>query len=624
MRLLLSIIQFALLISSCLIASVHAASTTEKYPLLDRKFGTKSIPVELTFPESGNAPYPLIIYQHGSSRDGYTFVGGEGSTDEHGTRLKKAALANGFAFAALDAFYEKGLAPSDKTKFPKAEEYAAQLRGLMLRKYPQLDAANTFYSGFSYGGDAVMNQLYDPKLPLWTALVAAEPSCNVVAKPQPLNYPVLILKGTQSHYYPIACELVTKRHQEIGNPVRLALLEGGNHYFSLHGQIVTNGIAYNGCAKNPIFIDRFKIEHHDGTVITRDDLQKCFTKEGGAGKSRELLDNAIAQTITFFVQHKKPPHSGQALTPNYKTVVGIESGDCRPSNLKQPTVLGMEVSGDLSGFDPCHPSVELTVPDGKRDAPLLIAVHGGGGRIDAQAITNEFAKEGYSTLIFDAYKHNSVRPRLSNSARQRMIFKVAKQAYEWVLEQKYVSPKSIYIYGISNGASVVLNLAAIADPNRVKAIVSEAPTPVGIGYPWSIRIPTLIVFGNEDDLGAPIGQRRWMISSPCRFASVSPDAPKGTTEECSVENPSGRMLTTLEWVKRVRKEGASSIDIEYFDGVAHGAFLGELRKETFSQYSARGGLLSNNSTIDFGWSQGATQKGRDKVFSRMIDFLHKH
>lgn len=172
--------------------------------------------------------------------------------------------------------------------------------------------------------------------------------------------------------------------------------------------------------------------------------------------------------------------------------------------------------------------------------------------------------------------------------------------------------------------SVVLNLAAIADPKRVKAVISEAPTPVGIGYPWSIQIPTLIVFGNEDDLGAPIGQRRWMISSPCRFASVFQEAPKGTTEECSVENPSGRMLTTLEWVKRVRKEGASSIDIEYFDGVAHGAFLGELRKETFSQYSARGGLLSNNSTIDFGWSQGATEEGKKKVFSRMVDFLHTH
>ena len=626
MRVLIHVIKFALLISCCLSATAHAASTTESYPLNDRKFGTKSIPVELTFPETGSAPYPLIIYQHGSSRDGYTFEGGVGTTDEHGTRLKKAALAQGFAFAALDAFYDKGLEPSDKTKFPKAEQYAAQLRGLLLRKYPQLDAANTFYSGFSYGGDAVMNQLFDPMNPAWTALVAAEPGCNVVAKPLPLSYPVLILKGTQSHYYPIACELVTKRHQDIGNPVRLSMFEGGNHYFSLNGKIVTNGIAFNGCAQNPIFIDTvsFQIAHYDGTLLTRDDLQKCFTKEGGAGKSRELLDDAIAQTIAFFVQNKKPASTERTALLESKTVVAIEAADCRSSNLRKPSVSGMEVAGDLSGFDPCHPSVELNMPAGRKDAPLIIAVHGGGGRHDAQSITNAFAKEGYSTLIFDAYRHNGVPPRLSNAARQKMIYRIAKQAYEWVLEQKYISPNTIYLYGISNGASVVLNLATVVDPQRVKGVISEAPTPVGIGYPWSIRVPTLIVFGNEDDLGAPIGQRRWMISSPCRFASVSPDAPKGTTEECSVERPSGRMLSTMEWLEKVRREDGATIDVEFFDGVAHGAFLGELRKETFSQYSARGGLLKNTSTIDFGWSQGATEEGRQKVFTKMVEFLRSH
>ncbi len=618
--------SLAFAVISCLWGVAYASSTSEKFQLTDRMFGTKSIPVEVTFPENGAGPYPLIIYQHGSSRDGYTFSSGEGRTDEHGTRLKKAALAHGFAFAALDAFYDTGLVPSDKTKFPKAEQYAAQLRGLLLRKYPQLDSANTFYSGFSYGGDAVMNQLYDPKNPTWTALVAAEPSCNVVAKPLPLAYPVLILKGTKSHYYPIACELVTKRHKDNGNPVRLSMLEGGNHYFSLNGEIVKNGIAFNGCAKNPIFIDTvsFQIAHHDGTLIARDDLRKCFTTEGGKGQSRELLDEAISQTIAFFVQNKKAPLSDRPVELGTRTVVGVKANDCRSYALRQPKLEGMEVSGDLSGFDPCHSSVELSVPDGKIDAPLVIAVHGGGGRVDAQAITNAFAKEGYSTLIFDAYRHNGIPPRLSNAARQKMIYKVAKQAYDWVLEQKYISPKTIYLYGISNGGSVVLNLAAVVDPGRVKAVISEAPTPVGIGYPWRIRVPTLIVFGAEDDLGAPIGQKRWMISSPCRFVSMFADAPKGTAEECSVQNPAGRMLTTLEWVNRVHKDDAATIDIEYFDGVAHGAFLGELKKETFSQYSARSGFLRNTSPIDFGWSQGATEEGKSKVFSQMMVFLQRH
>lgn len=302
------VLTLSLVLGSCFACVSFAETKTEMIALNERVFGPKLLPVEVSIPDTGTGPFPLIIYQHGSSRDGHTFEGSVGKTDEHGTRLKKAALAQGFAFAALDAFHDKGLAPSDKTKFPKAEQYANQLRSSLLVRFAQLDPKNTFYSGFSYGGDAVMNQLYAPQNPKWTAIVAAEPSCNVVAKPRPLPYPVLILKGTQSHYYPIACELVTKRHHEIGNPVRLELLEGGNHYFSLNGEIVTNGIAFNGCSKNPIFM-AFDAPptHYDGTVTTRDDLQKCFTKEGGKGQSRELLDDAIAKTMTFFVEHKAKP-----------------------------------------------------------------------------------------------------------------------------------------------------------------------------------------------------------------------------------------------------------------------------------------------------------------------------
>ena len=80
----------------------------------------------------------------------------------------------------------------------------------------------------------------------------------------------------------------------------------------------------------------------------------------------------------------------------------------------------------------------------------------------------------------------------------------------------------------------------------------------------------------------------------------------------------------MEWLEKVRREDGATIDVEFFDGVAHGAFLGELRKETFSQYSARGGLLKNTSTIDFGWSQGATEEGRQKVFTKMVEFLRSH
>ena len=283
---------------------LFSMSKAEMYDLTDRVYGTQPVPVEIFIPKDVKPPYPLIIYQHGSSRDGFVFEGKIGKSDEHGSRLKKAALESGFAFAALDAYEGKGLTPSSKRAFPKAEAYAIQLRRKLLAKYPELDHGNTFYSGFSYGGDAVMNQLYPP-FEGWRALVAAEPSCNVVAEPKQIPFPLLILKGTKSHYYPIACELVAVRHEKAGNPVKLSLLQGGNHYFSLNGEIIYNGIAFNGCSKNPIFIDGPTLRRYDGTLVDRSAIDTCFTREGGKGQSRELLNDAISQTIAFFNKHRR-------------------------------------------------------------------------------------------------------------------------------------------------------------------------------------------------------------------------------------------------------------------------------------------------------------------------------
>jgi dienelactone hydrolase len=283
-----------------------AFSKSEMFQMTDRKFGQQSVPTQIYLPKNGKAPYPLIIHQHGSGRDGFQFEGGIGHTDEHGTRLRRAALENGYAFAVLDAFEGKGLSPSDKGKFPNADRYVSQFRAQLLEKYSSLDGSNIFLTGFSYGADdAAMGQLYPPKRNEWKAIVAAEPGCNVSAEPSTANrYPLLILKGTKSHYYPIACELVVERHKQVGNPVDISLLDGGNHYFSLNGKISYNGIAFNGCSKNPIFIDRWMLRHHDGTEIQREDLKKCFTREGGGGKGRELLDDAIEKTIQFFEKHR--------------------------------------------------------------------------------------------------------------------------------------------------------------------------------------------------------------------------------------------------------------------------------------------------------------------------------
>ena len=168
----------------------------------------------------------------------------------------------------------------------------------------------------------------------------------------------------------------------------------------------------------------------------------------------------------------------------------------------------------------------------------------------------------------------------------------------------------IYFYGISNGASVVLNLAAVVNPEHIKGVFAEAPTPIGIGYPWTIQVPVTIAFGQEDDLGARIGQKRWMISAPCRLSIQYPEAPRGTAEKCSSSAPTGQMMTTLEWANEVEVRPDVKMEIKYFEGVAHGAFLGPLTVQTQQQFYA---TIRQIGRPDIGWSEGATQIGRAHV-----------
>lgn len=302
-------------------------------------------------------------------------------------------------------------------------------------------------------------------------------------------------------------------------------------------------------------------------------------------------------------------------------LVKLDSNQCKPDVIKRPSVVGMAVHGELSGFDPCHSSVSFRIPPADANTkmpPLLIAVHGGGGRGDADVITDAFFANGMATLIFDAYKHNGVPPRTGNAYRQMMLYKVALQAYQWALTRGDIDVERIYFYGISNGASVVINLASVVDPKHVKGVFSEAPTPVGIGYPWEIHVPVFIAFGKEDDLAARVGQRRWMISDPCRFNVKSSEVPSGTADQCSQTSPSGSMMTTLQWAEKVKVKNNSNLEVQYFDEVAHGAFIGPLKVQTAQQFAASKGFQM---PADMGWSEGGTLAGQQALLSAALKFF---
>ena len=269
----------------------------------ERRYGERVIPAELYFPKNAGGKRPLIITQHGSSRDGGAILKGKGRTDELSARLIKVATDRGFAVAVLDAFEGTGVRPGSKMKFPQAWKYAAQLRK-KLAAHPRIDAQNLFYTGFSFGGGSVLNFLHAKALktpPLWRGVAAAEPACSKINEAVKLPFAVMIIKGTESHYPPAPCALYRDMLEAAGNDVNYLLVAKANHFFSANGQIV-DGIAVNGCSDNPVIhMSDGRLQFADGTEATREKfIKRCITRRAGAGKSREHLDFVVAQIVDFF------------------------------------------------------------------------------------------------------------------------------------------------------------------------------------------------------------------------------------------------------------------------------------------------------------------------------------
>jgi hypothetical protein len=78
------------------------------------------------------------------------------------------------------------------------------------------------------------------------------------------------------------------------------------------------------------------------------------------------------------------------------------------------------------------------------------------------------------------------------------------------------------------------------------------------------------------------------------------------------------MLTTLQWAEKVKTNEQSKLEIQYFEGVAHGAFLGPLKIQTAQQFAASRGFQM---PADMGWSEGGSPAGQQAVLSAALKFF---
>lgn len=280
------------------------------------------------------------------------------------------------------------------------------------------------------------------------------------------------------------------------------------------------------------------------------------------------------------------------------------------------------VSGQMGGFDPCEGNVKFRIPGGISKPPLMISVHGGGGIHDVLMSDEAFSKYGMATLTFDAYAMQGLTGRnslfwarsVTNEARQRMIYATALAAYRWAIKRTDVDTSRIYLFGISNGAAVVANLAGTVDPMHVKGVIAEGITPIGLGLPDEIRVPVQLVFGKLDDYGNsdPKGNR-WTLSDDCRLNIQLASVPTGSSRYCNQSTPGRRIPDALEWTTAVQKRGGR-IEVVYVDDMAHSAYFGPLVRGTAT--------WGNGQTL--GASLGATDAARAEFFKAMVEFIDRH
>lgn len=280
------------------------------------------------------------------------------------------------------------------------------------------------------------------------------------------------------------------------------------------------------------------------------------------------------------------------------------------------------VSGRMGGFDPCEANVKFRVPSGASKPPLMISVHGGGGIHDVLHSDDAFSRYGMATLVFDAYAMQGLAGRtalfwarsVTNEARQRMIYSTALAAYRWATQRTDIDTQRIYLFGISNGAAVVANLAGVADPAHVKGVIAEGITPIGLGLPDEIRVPVQLVFGKLDDFGNPDPKgHRSTLSDDCRLNIQFASVPVGSSTQCNQSTPGKRIPNALEWVSTLQKRGGQ-IEVIYVEGMAHNAYFGPLVRRTAT--------WGNGQTL--GASLGATDAARAEFFQAMVNFIERH
>ena len=216
----------------------------------------------------------------------------------------------------------------------------------------------------------------------------------------------------------------------------------------------------------------------------------------------------------------------------------------------------------LAVFDPDHPSVEVWVPSGISDAPVIVYAHGGAGlREDDRARVDMMRRNGFATISFDAYEMNGledwefVSRRVTNSGKQNLIWGVFRGAVDHALQGDEWDNRNVFFYGGSNGGRVILYAGSEMSNEHVRGIISEAPAATGFAL-GDYDIPTVVAFGKLDNwAGRSKTDFVWTRSYPSSPTSIQ------------------------DWVES-RQAAGRPVEFIFYENAGHLLFDGPLQEVT--------------------------------------------
>ena len=272
-------------------------------------------------------------------------------------------------------------------------------------------------------------------------------------------------------------------------------------------------------------------------------------------------------------------------------------------------------------------------PEGSGPHPAVVMAHGIGG-IKAGGLApfaERFRKEGFAAIAFD-YRNFG-----GSAGQPREVLSVPRQRADystvigWAVEQPYIDPRQIIVWGTSFAGMHVLELA-VSD-NRLAAAVAQAPLTDGLAAAMMSKPKNgtqLFGLALLDRVGSLFGRQPIYIPGHGRPGDLSigatPDGPFGeklmTPKDGTPwhDRVAARSLLSFSWRRPVRR--ATSVRVPLLLVVPEADSIAPVPAALEVARKAPGAELFRSAGGHYDVYEGGASFA--DVLRTEVDFLHRH